>query len=293
MPDPVQGQLFAELPPPADKPMLFKRQLRPLWTENKAKLIERYLFYFVLVTKHGAYIDGFAAPQDRDNPDSWACKLVLESQPQYLREFWLCDISDDGCAALEQLVASVPRPRTRRIESRRGDFNLRVHEVLRESNITATTASFCLLDQRTFECEWNTVRTLAAFKAEGHKIELFYFLASGWLDRSFAGTTKNTAQIDRWWGDSDWLDLRGIDLWRRSILVASRFKDELGYAHAYAWPIYDRGSHGKVMYHMIHATDHPAAPKLMNRAYRQATKAREPIEQLEMELHSLLGIPQA
>ena len=32
---------------------------RPLWTKNKAKLIERYLYYFVLVTKHGTYIDGF------------------------------------------------------------------------------------------------------------------------------------------------------------------------------------------------------------------------------------------
>jgi hypothetical protein len=36
---------------------------RALWTENKALLIERYLYYFVLVTKSGTYIDGFAGPQ--------------------------------------------------------------------------------------------------------------------------------------------------------------------------------------------------------------------------------------
>ncbi len=30
--------------------------------------------------------------------------------------------------------------------------------------------------------------------------------------------------------------------------VAQRFKDELGYTHAYAWAIYDRGSGGRVMY---------------------------------------------
>jgi hypothetical protein len=48
-----QANLFADLPPPAGKPLRFKPQQRPLWTENKAKLIERYLFYFVLVTKHG------------------------------------------------------------------------------------------------------------------------------------------------------------------------------------------------------------------------------------------------
>lgn len=39
----------------------------PLWTKNKARLIERYLYYFVLITKHGAYIDGFAGPQQPDN----------------------------------------------------------------------------------------------------------------------------------------------------------------------------------------------------------------------------------
>ncbi len=40
---------------------------RPLWTHNKAKLIERYLYYFVLVTKHGTYIDGFSGPQSPEN----------------------------------------------------------------------------------------------------------------------------------------------------------------------------------------------------------------------------------
>jgi hypothetical protein len=41
------------------------------------------------------------------------------------------------------------------------------------------------------------------------------------------------------------------------------------------------------MYHMVHATDHPAASKLMNRAYSTATRAHEPIEQLELELHDV------
>jgi hypothetical protein len=42
----MKGQLnlFANLPPPSDKPKLFKPARRPIWTENKAKLIERYLY---------------------------------------------------------------------------------------------------------------------------------------------------------------------------------------------------------------------------------------------------------
>jgi hypothetical protein len=34
---------------------------------------------------------------------------------------------------------------------------------------------------------------------------------------------------------------------------------------------------------MIHATDHPAAPELMLRAYQKAVKPKESYEQLSME----------
>src|ERR1700730_4253148 len=83
----MKGQLnlFSEMPPPAEKPLKFAPAHRPIWTENKAKLIERYLFYFVLITKHGAYIDGFAAPQDSTNPDAWSAKLVLALQLRFLK----------------------------------------------------------------------------------------------------------------------------------------------------------------------------------------------------------------
>jgi hypothetical protein len=38
------------------------------------------------------------------------------------------------------------------------------------------------------------------------------------------------------------------------------------------------------MYQMIHASDHPEAPKLMGRAYRNAVNVEEPPAQLEIEL---------
>ena len=54
----------------------------PVWTDNKAKFIMSYLRYFVLLTKHGTYIDGFAGPQEECETDSWSAKLVLGSEPQ-------------------------------------------------------------------------------------------------------------------------------------------------------------------------------------------------------------------
>ena len=281
-----QGILFKDLPPPIGKPLRFRPQQRPLWTEDKAKLIERYLFYFVLITKHGAYIDGFAGPQDPDNPDSWAAKLVLQSKPQLLREFWLCEISQNGIAALERMVSEMPAVRGRKIDIVPGDFNDVIPDILKRCRIEEKTAAFCLVDQRTFECHWSTLKKIAAHKKQ-MKIEIFYFLASGWLDRSLKGTTRNLDIVKRWWGRPDWDSLKQMSTWPRAFLVAQRFKDELGYAYAYPFPIYDRQERRRLMYHMVHASDHPEAPKLMNRAYFNATKRREPINQIQYEL----GIP--
>jgi hypothetical protein len=40
-----------------------------------------------------------------------------------------------------------------------------------------------------------------------------------------------------------------------------RFKDELGYKSALAWPIFQREGSELIVYFMIHATDHSEAPK--------------------------------
>ncbi len=285
----MKGQLnlFADLPPPADKPIQFKPAERPIWTENKAKLIERYLFYFVLITKHGAYIDGFAGPQYDSKEDAWAAKLVLESKPAFLRNFWLCDIDPRDIAKLEALKAAQPKIRNRTIEIIPGDFNANVSGLLAASNIDDKTATFCLLDQRAFECEWQTLVTLSRHRAD-YKIELFYFLATGWLDRSMAGI-KDKSVLERWWGRADYEQLQGMQSRQRMQLFCDRFKSELGYKHAYGWEIYSKEVGGRVMYHMIHASDHHEAPRLMNRAYRNALKERESLRRLQKDLQEIWG----
>src|SRR6202167_692861 len=86
----------------------FRRFDHPVWTDNKAHFIMRYLRYFVFITKHGTYIDGFAGPQPECMTDSWAAKLVLESEPRWMRHFHLCDEKRSQIALLEQVKASQP-----------------------------------------------------------------------------------------------------------------------------------------------------------------------------------------
>jgi hypothetical protein len=57
----------------------------------------------------------------------------------------------------------------------------------------------------------------------------------------------------------------------RAKLVAKRFEEELGYGKADVYPIHSERRGGRVMYHMIHATDHAEAPILMIRAYRKVS----------------------
>ena len=271
---------------------------RPLWTKNKAKLIVRYLYYFVWVTKHGTYIDGFAGPQNKDREESWAAKLVLEDEPRWLRHFFLFDVKSKQAKLLEELRDTQPPPnpeyneKKRDIQVKRGDFNVLVKDLLRSGQIGPKEATFCLLDQRTFECHWDTLKALAAYKTSGHKIELFYFLPNYWLNRAFS-RQQDKQVIERWWGRSDWAKLPKMRTRERADLFTRRIEEELGYKSAYAWPIYRDPHGGRVMYHMIHATDHDKAPRLMATAYHSAVRTKESLKAFEEQLELEFGLSAA
>jgi three-Cys-motif partner protein len=269
------------------RPPRVKNPTHPVWTENKAKLIERYLYYFVQVTFHGTYLDAFAGPQEPDKPEMWAARLVLESKPQWFRHFYLFERDPKKAHLLEKLKSEQPAKPKREILVTAGDCNETIPAFLRSHTIREKEAAFCLLDQWTFECDWSTVKTLATHKKE-KKIELFYFLASGWFERAITAVKeKGAKRVRAWWGQDDWRDLRGMSRLQRAQAFAERFKNELHYQYVTPWPIYGRKKGGGVMYYMIHATDHPAAPHLMARAYERTTQPKEPQEQLKWDLANL------
>ncbi len=241
----------------------------PDQTNSKSKLISSYLTKFQLITKGGLYIDGFAAPQSRDHEESWTARRVLEISPPRLRTFWLCDIEARGLLQLRRLKDQHHgRPSSRRVFVMEGDFNQTVKTILQSGRLTRKAAIFALLDQRNTECHWSTVKALAA-RAGRTKIELLYFVGTSWMHRSLASSERpeRLASIDRWWGGPGWRDL--LDLKQTEIVktVADRFAQELGYRFVKAYPITLQEEGTKAAFHLVHASDHPDAPTLMDRAY--------------------------
>jgi hypothetical protein len=68
-------------------------------------------------------------------------------------------------------------------------------------------------------------------------------------------------------------------------LVRRRFVDELAYRFAAAYPVFERKSGNRVMYYMIHASDHDEAPMLMVRAHHKAVRS------LPKEVQQLINFP--
>lgn len=256
-----------EVPPVSGNSVEIGTLPSPIWTETKAQLIQNYLRLFLFITKHGVYIDGFAGSQDKQNPDSWAAKLVLELAPRWMKSFFLCEVNRSSYNDLLSMLQTQKKISGRQIAHKLGDFNKWIEEVLASGSITDNTASFALLDQRSTECHWATVKKLAAHKQGSTKIELFYFFPTGWIHRAIS-ETKDKSVLDAWWGDDSWHQIEDVTQDQASNLCLRRIQ-ALGCRDVKSWPISARESGaGRTMYHMIHATDHLEAPKLMYRAYR-------------------------
>ena len=64
----------------------------------------------------------------------------------------------------------------RKIHVYHGDFNAKIDtNPPRVARLPRKQATFCLIDQRTFECHWETLQKLANYKKSNNKIELFTF----------------------------------------------------------------------------------------------------------------------
>lgn len=279
-------------------PRRFKPITQKIWTKNKSLLVSAYLRQFVYITWRGTYIDGFSGPQYPNEPDFWCARKVLETQKPFAEKkygmgnYFLVESDASKIEALKEL-RDTHSENFKLIKLYEGDTNLVIDEILARPELQLKEPVFCLLDQHTDECHWNTVVKLATHtRPSEYKIEQFYFLATGWIQRVFGGATTESKfqELDLWWGDRSWENLKGATAHSMVELMISRFK-ELGYKHVTPWPIFKEGNDsGRIMYYMIHASDHEKAPQLMENAYHKIIDVRNKDAGEQLQLISELAI---
>jgi three-Cys-motif partner protein len=111
----------------------------------------------------------------------WSAKLVIESTPRWLRNFYLFESEPTQLGLIRDMCDAQP-PRNkekqepkRKIQIYDGDFNSNITKMFAENPVAEKEATFCLLDQRTFECDWKSVEIVARHKTSGLKSNSFTF----------------------------------------------------------------------------------------------------------------------
>ncbi len=252
------------------------------WTLEKLKVLELYFKLYTRVAGNGTYIDGFAGRGSivmpgSDREDKGSVRLAIESKA--FKDLWVFEKDEQTMDGLmKNLSYWYPARGLRRIHAVRGDFNVEVARVLSEGRIPRDKPCFAFLDPNSTELLWETVELLARFKEPVNppkvcKAELWILFNSyqalvRLLDRQGKPgyeTSPRAAALDRVMGERDvWWPLHergaGIDAYAQA--YAERLGRDLGYAFAHPQLI-KNPSTGQPQYHMIHASDHPAAFQFM------------------------------
>ena len=220
--------------------------------------------------------DAFSGPQEEDNNGlSWTAQKVLSLDSFFLKKVFLFEQDTRKVKELETLKTDFENREKQRgnplIQIFQGDSNEMVRKIFQqeENTLGVKQAVLALLNQRTSECSWELVEYLSTLKPTnegGTKVEIFYFLAQGWIDRALKSRKLDDKiqETAAWYRGDDWNKFLDLSIEERPIHFCGKFH-ELGYKYARSYGM--RAGDGRIMFWLIHATDHMRAPKIMERAY--------------------------
>ncbi|MEK7693748.1 MAG: three-Cys-motif partner protein TcmP, partial [Chloroflexota bacterium] len=151
-------------------------------------------------------------------------------------------------------------------------------QVLPHVSRVAPTLAF--LDSTGVEPKWELVKSLAHHRrgVRGEKVELLILFAFDMFINRWLKSERLWGRLDEFYGDQEWRDhlrdsiQRGEEIAARRTrfigLYMARLRDDLGYQFVDPYGPLTRGRH--VLYHMIFATDHPVAHRIMGDVWSKA-----------------------
>lgn len=173
------------------------------WTLKKLEFLKKYFPAFVKATQKARsrhYVDGFAGPgynQQTDGSLVEGSPLLAIQHPEFTSFFFV----EKGRRSYTELERNLRErdPSLRGVHLYRGDFNLRVDDILQQIHPKAPTLFF--LDPFGLELRWSTVEKIAGRE----KADIFILLSSSGAVRNRG---KNPHILDEFFGDTSWRDIR-------------------------------------------------------------------------------------
>ena len=239
----------------------------------------------------GSYIDGFAGTgliTVAGKPRPGSPRIAISSGA--FKDLHFFELPNQAAKLDRHLQRWVIFAKRRQCTIHPGDFNKLVLELLNSGKIVKEKPCFAFLDPNSTELGWHTVEALAGYKGGGNgpalKIELWILLNTYQAlvrlmphsEPAGYRTSPDAATLDRVMGSREaWWEIR-TEKGRPEALASryvERLESHLGYGAARAHLILDPKTK-RPQYHMIQASDHPAAFSFMRWAEVEASQ--EPYE---------------
>lgn len=258
------------------------------WTQHKLTVLDEYLRSFVKASTkahHRIYLDAFAGQGlgvDRLTGKQFegSARLALAVNNPPFTHYRYFELPAAAAHLDSELHTAYP---DRDIRVYAGDCNRTVLQALKDLRDIRPAPAFAFLDPDGMELSWDTITAIAAHKhGLRNKVEQWMLFPSQGLVRTLALqrdlTTIERANADRLFGSDAWeavYQRRLAGYWtpQQTLegyvdLLRWQLERTLGYRTTLALEMNDE--HGRPLYHMIFATDHPAGKRIMMNCYTRA-----------------------
>lgn len=270
------------------------------WTLDKLEVLSAYLRMYRRVAGSGSYIDGFAGEgHAMINGNATMGSPLRAASSGAFRDLFLFEQHRATHAKLKGAINALSEKQRVHLHiAEPGDMNQLLPDLLASGDVSVDKPCFAFLDPDSTQLAWQTVTILSEYKTyikprdherspQRCKVELWILLNTYQaLARLFpSDRTRHTAppfaaKLDFVFGNREaWWDL-----WERPTSnvnsLATRYSDRLRSELGYQWvrhQLVNDPTTGRPMYHMIHASDHPAAYSLMRSAMRGRMKNETPL----------------
>lgn len=255
---------------------------RPIgdWTARKLEHLTAYLNAFTLATtkaRERYYIDAMAGCGEcvlrktgHSTPGSaWR---ALNAQPPFTR-IHLIELDKPSADHLDRQMSPYPQ-----VSVYQGDCNEVIPKLVLP-NLSRIAPTLAFLDPTGVQPSWNLVKQLATHRqgVKGRKIELLILFAFDMFINRWLEHDQLRSRLNAFYGNDAWLthlaesrhSHEDIDARRARFLglYTDQLRDQLGYRHVDVHGPLRKGR--RVLYHMIFATDHDDAQRIMKDVWKK------------------------